>query len=187
LILRLNLFYRILLSIFLFSSVISCKDNSYQLIKALTKEKLYPTEIARDVVFLMSDSAFIKAKLITPLMETYLTEEPYAEMKSGLNVTFYNKLSVPMGFLSANYGIQYLNKKVIEVKDNVVVVNTQGDTFTTEHLIWNERKDRIYSNKFVRVKTKDEIIMGQGFESDLTFTNYEFENIKGMISLKSSE
>jgi LPS export ABC transporter protein LptC len=175
-------YFYILICLTIFSN---CKKNNLQEINALISEKLYPTETAKDVVFILSDSGNIKAKLITPLMQTFMTEEPYMEMKKGVNVTFYDKKAVPKGFLKADYGIQYINKKTIEVKENVVVVNTKGDTFTTEYLIWNERKDRIYSNKYVRVKTKDEIIMGKGFESDLTFTNYEFSDIKGIISLNN--
>jgi LPS export ABC transporter protein LptC len=142
-----------------------------------------PIEISRDVEFILSDSAIVRAKLLTPEMQTFYADEPFVEMPKGLNVTFYDKQTLPSGYLSANYGKRYTLKRIIEVKDNVVVVNTLHDTFTTEFLTWNERQNKVYTDHYVRVKTKDEIITGKGFTSDLSFTNYEFRNIKGIISV----
>jgi LPS export ABC transporter protein LptC len=142
-----------------------------------------PIEISRDVEFILSDSAIVRAKLLTPEMQTFYADEPFVEMPKGLNVIFYDKYTLPSGYLSANYGKRYTIKRIIEVKDNVVVVNTLHDTFTTEFLTWNERQNKVYTDHYVRVKTKDEIITGKGFTSDLSFTNYEFRNIKGIISV----
>jgi LPS export ABC transporter protein LptC len=142
-----------------------------------------PIEISRDVEFILSDSAVIRAKLLTPLMQTFFADEPFVEMPEGLNVIFYDNRSLPSGYLSAKHGKRFAIKRIIEVKDDVVVVNTQNDTFTTEFLTWNERENRVYTDRYVRVKTKDEIITGKGFTSDLSFTNYEFRNIKGIISV----
>jgi len=142
-----------------------------------------PSEISRDVEFILSDSAIIRAKLLTPVMQTFYADEPFVEMPKGLKVTFYDLRTCPSGYLSANYGKRYTLKRIIEVKDNVVVVNTRNDTFTTEFLTWNERQNKVYTDHYVRVKTKDEIITGKGFTSDLSFTNYEFRNIKGIISV----
>jgi LPS export ABC transporter protein LptC len=166
----------------------SCKKNNIAEIAAIVPSNDHsPLEISRDVEFLITDSAVIRAKLNTPLMETFYAEEPYVEMPKGLNVIFYNNHAIPSGYLSANYGKRYSIKRIIEVKENVVVVNTQHDTFTTEFLTWNERTQMVYTDNYVRVKTKDEIITGKGFSSDMSFTNYEFRNIKGIISLNNSQ
>lgn len=168
--------------------VISCKKNNIAEIAAIVPSNDHsPLETSRDVEFIITDSAVVRAKLTTPLMQTYFSDEPYVEMSKGLNVIFYNYQTIPSGYLSANYGKRYTLKRIIEVKDNVVVVNTQHDTFTTEFLTWNERQNKVYTDHYVRVKTKDEIITGKGFTSDLSFTNYEFRNIKGIISLNNSE
>jgi len=167
---------------------ISCKKNNIAEIAAIVPSNDHsPLETSRDVEFILSDSAVIRAKLTTPLMQTFFVDEPYVEMPKGLNVIFYDYQTRPSGYLSANYGKRYTLKRIIEVKDNVVVVNTRHDTFTTEFLTWNERQNKVYTENYVRVKTKDEIITGKGFTSDLSFTNYEFRNIKGIISLNNSQ
>jgi LPS export ABC transporter protein LptC len=172
----------------LFFLAISCKKNNMAEIAAIVPSNDHsPLETSRNVEFIITDSAVVRAKLITPLMQTFYAEEPYVEMPEGLNVIFYDSKTIPSGYLSANYGKRYSIKRIIEVKDNVVVVNTQHDTFTTEFLTWNERQNKVYTDHYVRVKTKDEIITGKGFSSDMSFTNYEFRNIKGIISLSNSK
>ncbi len=168
----------------LFSS--ACNKAKLEDVEALTNEEVFPAEIAKDIEFTFSDSGKVKGILLAPLMESYQGNAPYREMKKGLTVTFYNN-NIPSSFLRANYGIQHINKKLIEVKGNVVVVNTNNDTLTTEQLFWNQRKAKVYSEKYVRVRRKNEIIKSQGFESDPEFKEYKFYDIRGVINLKETE
>jgi hypothetical protein len=69
-------------------------------------------------------------------------------------------------------------------RNDVILVNSKGDTLNTEELIWEEAKQTIHSDKYVRITTKDEIIMGEGFESNTEFTKYKIFSIRGTISLK---
>ena len=72
----------------------------------------------------------------------------------------------------------------MEAKRNVVVVNEKGEKLNTEHLIWEEEGDRITSDAFVKITTADEILMGEGLESNQSFTKYRIKKIKGTIRLK---
>ena len=146
-----------------------------------------PVEVARDILYIYTDSAKIKAEIKTPLMEKYMDDETYMEMKEGLDVTFFDANQHPSGHLRADYGIRYPDKKIMEVKGNVVVVNINGDTLNTEHLTWDEKNERIYSDNFVRVRTEDEVIKSEGFESDPTFSEYKFKKIKGVINLRENK
>jgi LPS export ABC transporter protein LptC len=166
----------------------SCKKKDINIIQYQINLAELPVETGKDIVFIYSDSGIVKAVLKTPLMKKFTNkEEPYIEMPQGVNVRFFDSRQNENGFLRADYGIQYMNRKTVEVKNNVLLVNTKGDTLNTEHLIWDERKNRIFSKKYVRVKTEKELIVGEGFESNPDFTKYEFKNIKGQISLNNSE
>ena len=123
-------------------SLFSCEKANIKKVRILTNEKVYPAEIGKDVEFLYSDSAKVRAKLLTPLMETYYTSQPYVEMPKGIEVTFYDNTGKPNGYLRANYAIRYPNKRIMEVRDDVVVVNVKGDTMNTEHLTWDEAHAR---------------------------------------------
>ena len=72
-------------------------------------------------------------------------------------------------------------------KRNVEVVNIDGDTLKTEELIWDQKKKKIYSNTFVEIRTKSEIIYGEGLEADETFSNYTIKKITGTIQIDEDE
>jgi LPS export ABC transporter protein LptC len=105
-------------------------------------------------------------------------------MRHGISVDFLNKTGSVESFLKAKYAIRYDREKRMIAKNDVVVLNVDGDTLRTEELTWEESTQRVHSNKFVRITTKTEIIMGDGFESDITFKNPKIYKIRGIVNLK---
>jgi len=144
-----------------------------------------PVETGHIVQINYTDSGIMKARLFAPLMERYSNDEKnYTEMKKGITAYFFNKNRKIDSYLKAKYAIRYEREKRMVAKNDVVLVNTKGDTLNTELLNWDEQTQRIYSDKAVRITTPDEIIMGEGFESNTEFNAYKIFKIKGTISLK---
>ncbi|MEX0967619.1 MAG: LPS export ABC transporter periplasmic protein LptC [Bacteroidia bacterium] len=177
-----GLFYFSLLGLplLLFSS---CGSNDPGEVEAITKERNVPSETGRDIEMIYTDSGNLKAIMTAPVMQKFLGENERIELPRGLLVNFYDENQEASGMLKGNYAIRFVNTNLTEVKNDVVVVNIEGDTLHTEHLIWEEDNDRLYSNEMVRVRTPKEIIISEGFESNLHFTNYKFFNITGTIEL----
>src|SRR5690606_25514120 len=63
----------------------------------------------------------------------------------------------------------------------VVATNAQGDTLKTEHLIWEEKEEKIHTEEFVRIIRENQIITGIGFQSDQSLQNWRIKNPKGTI------
>lgn len=163
----------------------ACQKDNLKKVQILTNQKIFPSESGKNIEFYYSDSAKVRVKLKAPLMETYNSSEPYIEMSKGVELTFYDDSGSPKGYLRANYAIRYPNKRIMEVKNDVVVVNVKGDTLTTEELTWDEAKAKIFTERFCIVKTKDEIIKSMGLESNETFSKYTFKHLTGTIKLKT--
>ena len=108
-------------------------------------------------------------------------------MKDGIPVHFYDTLMKVSSTLTANYAINKVAKKVMEAKDNVVIVNSKGEVLHTEHLVWVQDSVKIYTDEFVKITTTDEIIMGEGMEANQDFTKWKIRKIKGIINLKEDE
>ena len=89
--------------------------------------------------------------------------------------------------LKANYGIRYDIKKQMEVKYAVELINKDGTKLETEKLIWNEVTQRIYTDVFVKITNRKEIIMGTGMESNQDFTKYEIKHVTGQILINTDE
>ena len=167
---------------FCLSALFSC-ENDLNKVKLYSKEKISPQESAKNIKILYSDSAHLEVELTAPLLNHFETQNPYIEMPKGFNALFYNNKLEVKSKLFADYGIRYERDQRMEARKNVTVINEKGEKLNTEHLIWDERKEKLYSDEFVKITTKDEIIFGNGFEANQDFSKYKIFNIKGMISL----
>lgn len=177
------------ISIFLpFTIFISC-ENDIQTINLITSnQQKRPIESGKNVEIIYSDSAKLKMKMKSPLVDRYVGANPYLEMPKGVKLEFYqNDPKIMSSKLTANYAIRYEAKKKMEAKGNVVVINEKNETLNTEHLVWDEAKHTIYTDEFVKIQTANEVIYGDGLESNESFTKYKITNIKGTIQLKENQ
>jgi LPS export ABC transporter protein LptC len=101
-----------------------------------------------------------------------------------VHVTFIGVDNKPETEMTAGYAVSYEGKGKMEARINVVVVNNKGETLKTQHLIWEEKTKKIYTHEFVTITTKEEILYGDGLESNQEFTKYRIKNIKGTIAVK---
>ncbi len=145
-------------------------------------------EIGRNVTIRYTDSARLKATITAPLMERYpQLSEPYLEMTEGLTAQFYDDQGNVSSNLSANYGKHYERKELIELRNNVHVKNKIGEELESEELFWDQKTKRIFTEKFVKITRNDELIYGEGFESNERFTKYKILKPSGRVKIKEQE
>jgi LPS export ABC transporter protein LptC len=162
-------------------------SNTDEKLQQFVAGKEMQQETGRDVTLIYSDSAVIKVRITAPLMVRTPGENPVTDMPEGIRALFFDGNGRQNSVLTANRAIQYPNKGLMEAHGNVVVVNEAGDTMYTEKLIWEEKAERIYTNQYVRIIRPDEIIYGDGMESNQNFTKYKILNIRGTIRLNEEE
>jgi LPS export ABC transporter protein LptC len=162
-------------------------ENDIEKVKLFGTHERSPLESATNIKIIYSDSAKVQAELTAPVMNHYEGENPYLEMPKGLKVIFYNAAMEVKSRLTADYGIRNEHEQKMEARKNVVVVNEKGEQLNTEHLVWDERREKLLSDEFVKITRKDEIIYGTGFEANQDFTRYKIFNIKGTISVDNEK
>ena len=170
--------------------ILSCCQNSTKEIEKVTKkDAIFPTDHGKQVEILYTDSGFVRWRLISPVMNhyTYNVKDRYLEMPEGLYLEFFNDSNKVKTTLKANYGIRYEESKKTEVKYKVVVTNVNGEVLNTEQLFWDEAKRKIYTNGFVKITTKKEVLMGKGLVAEEDFSTYEIDSISGTISVKDDD
>ncbi len=183
-----NSFRTHIILLFLFTFIAAC-ENDIGIVNSISSgnEKMLPTESSINVEFLYSDSAKVRSKLTAPLIDHYTGKKNYFEMPKGMKVIFYAKYPKEQTRLTADYGIGYDNgngMERMEAERNVVVINEKGDKLNTEHLTWNALTKKIYTDKFVKITTKDEVIWGDGLDANQDFSQYQIKNVKGQINIK---
>jgi len=144
---------------------------------------------AEDFQMIYSDSSIVRFKLITPKMIRYdqEEEEPLTEFPEGVEIEKFDKDMQVVSRITSNYAQYFDKQKKWIAKNNVIAVNQDGDSLKTEELIWEESKEKIYSDQFVKVIRKDQIINGIGFESDQNMSNWEIKEVKGTLYMDVEE
>jgi LPS export ABC transporter protein LptC len=143
-----------------------------------------PSVTAKNDTTTFTDSGKVQLVLSFPLMESYdNTEIPYSEFKHGINVTFYDGHPKPVGRATAKYA-KYISKKNLwELKDSVVVINETNDKLETDQLFWDQIKEIIYTDRYVKITNEDQTVIGSGFESDVRLTRRRIKNVTATIYL----
>lgn len=163
-------------------------ENDLRDVEQISAKK---TSIAVDksigVEIIYSDSALVRAKLITPELLNYKTEKPYVEMKKGVTVIFYDPNQQETSRIRSDYAIRRENEKFVELKKNVVATNIKGETFKSDELIWDETKKRFYSNKLVTITSRDNLLYGTSFWSNEDFSYYEIVQSTGDLKLTGEQ
>jgi LPS export ABC transporter protein LptC len=171
--------YRLLFFLLLLTALTSC-ENDMQTVKDLTNRADLPIRTATTTEMIYSDSAHVKVKLLAPLLNQYIGDNPRIVMPRGVNVSFYNDSLIVTTHLTGDSAIRKEKARVMEIYRRVVVINRKGDTLRTEKLIWDENKRMIYTNVHVFIATGNgDILDGQGLEANEDFTNYKITKPTG--------
>jgi LPS export ABC transporter protein LptC len=161
----------------------SCR-NEMEKITSFRQNDTIPVESALDIEYFYSENAVLKTKMTAEIMNRYEVPESFIELPQGFMLEMFDSLGNITSSISANWARKYEQKKMLEAKYDVVVIDhVENKTLNTNHLIWDEGEDKIFSDKFVKITTPDKVIYGDGFESDQNFTNYRIINTKGEILL----
>ncbi len=175
------------LSVLLVISITSC-ENDIEVIQSFASDSLMPSQSMINVDTYYTDSARLQLKISAPEIHNYENaSEKYTEFPYGVFAQFFDRNGDVESQLSSKYAIYYTDKDLWEAKDSVVVINKEGEVLNTEQLFWDEKNQLIYSNSFVKVTRPDEVIMGEGFEADETFSRWKIKKIQGTIYLQEED
>ena len=135
-----------------------------------------------DIVTYYSDSAVVRLKLEAPKQLEF--ENNDSEFPEGIYLEFYDKDGSVTATLEANYAYKYNKEEKWRALRNVIVKNVENnEEVHTEELFWEPEKELVYTNKFVRIETEDQILMGEGMEASQDFTWWRILDARGTISL----
>jgi LPS export ABC transporter protein LptC len=161
----------------------SCQKNDIEVVNNLTRADSLPVQSIHNLETTYTDSARKKMQVFAPLVKRYRNEEDKGQIifPEGIRVFFYDSNEEVESWLSSKHAIYYEKERLWEASDSVVTQNSKGEILNTELLFWDETEERIYSPSFVQITTKDEVIYGDGFESDQSFTYWNITKVKGTI------
>lgn len=171
-------------------SAVSCSNDPEE-VRKMTRHDTMPEQQASDVVMYYSEYGDVIFELHSPKVETYSGEEnPRTIFPEGFEVVFYDSTGKTVqSRLTANYGIKMEKELKMIARGDVVVNNYEKkERLNTEELIWDQRHDKIYTDKFVTITTENQVLYGEGgMESDESFNSWTIKNLKGKMEVDEEE
>ncbi|GEO04229.1 hypothetical protein AAE02nite_18930 [Adhaeribacter aerolatus] len=142
-----------------------------------------PMAETHDLLTLYSDSAKLRIKLTSPLQLQY--ESGDGVYPKGINLVFLDEKGGVNNTVRANYGKYIRQKDMYIIRGNVVVHNpNKEETLRTEELQWDRQTRKIFTEKFVTIQTKEDILKGYGMTANQDFTNWKITKPTGVFTLQ---
>ena len=164
-------------------AVSACENSLNDIQKIASKEEDKPISRSTGVDVIYSDSAKVKAHMTTPLMIEYSdVAKPYREMPKGVKIIFFDETLQEKGSITSEYAIQHVKENTIEFRKNVVASNTQGETFKSEELVYDQTAKKLFSNKSVQITmSKGTVMNGTGFNSNESLYPWHIDQATGIF------
>jgi len=163
----------------------SC-ENGIEKVKLMSEERNFPDQSMTNAEIHHTTNGRLKVKITAAEINRYISvDEPHTIFPKGLDVLFYDSTMNVESRISANYAIYHESDKKWEARNDVVTINNEGDTLNTEYLVWDQNKEIIHTDQYVRITTPDGIIQGKGFESSQDFSNWRIKETTGTIEVNN--
>ena len=141
-----------------------------------------------NVTTLISDSGITRFRVKTNEWLVFDKKaKPAWEFPQGLHLEQFDENLEIHSEVDAKKAVYYTNLEEWVLSDSVYAVNVEGEKFETEILYVHQKKDRIFTDKFVKITQKDKIITGIGMESNQRLTKYKVLKPQGIIPLDEEE
>ena len=158
----------------------SCK-NTINEVKEIGEFEELPLKESFDVTYLRSLNGKVGNRLFAPLVYQYKNKNTI--MPKGFKLEFLDSNLVASAYLEAKYGEIISSTGLMIARDSVILVNFKKEELYTEELIWQQDSAKIYTDKYIKIKRKDVVIHGKGFESNEDFSHYTIKKVTGQYYL----
>ena len=161
---------------FLAVMLFSC-GNPTSVIQQLASDDTLTGVVAYDVVFFRSDSGIVQVELQAPMMVREGNDTSYVEFPKGFHALIFDNNHRVVSEISADYGINHTEEKMVEARGNVCVENQESEQkMLSEKLFWYQETKMIYTRSKVRIIMPDKDITGDSLESFEGFDEYSIYN-----------
>ena len=165
----------------------SCSDGKKTMAPAVSDSLMLPMMTSTGVSTLISDSGVVRYKIIAEEWKVYdkLDTSKWAFEKGVYLEKFDTQMRIEAK-VKADTAYYYDKLKLWDLRGHVNILNIKGEKFNTEQLFWDQDKERVYSDRFIRIQQIDKILTGYGFTSNQQFTDYVINNTAGIFPVEDA-
>ena len=165
----------------------ACSGKDKKLAEAIAENDTLPSMKSLGVTTLISDSGITRYKIVA---EEWLIHDkknpPYWAFEKGVYLEKFDTIFRVDASIKADTAYYHEKKKLWELRGHVQILSQRGDRFQTDLLFWDEKKEKVYSDKFIQIEQEDKVIKGYGFESNQDLSEYEIKNTTGIFTIEDT-
>ena len=155
---------------------------------AITNRDSVPVMTTRDVSSYVSDSGVVRYKIITEEWKVFDRLDPSRwSFERGIYLERFDDSLNIEAIIQADTAYYYDKEELWELRGDVHIENIQDEQFDTQLLFWNQKKKRVYSDQYIRIRQQKRIITGVGFTSNQEFTDYIIKQTQGIFPIKEGQ
>lgn len=171
-----------MVTVFTVTLFFSCKNNFKEVQKIGISEN-EPIGIADHINLKYTDSGRVQANLISDKMFDFSNRDfGYSEFPEGIILHLFDAEEQKSTIVS-DYAIAYNKTDLIDLQGNVVLTTHDGKKLNAEQLYFNQKKEWLFTNKPVKFADNEQIINGNGFDSNMDFSTARVLETTGIVYL----
>lgn len=176
---------KITLMLIFLCAAFACGEENKDVVNVQFDPNTTYTMKATDVISLISDSGVTRYRLKAKDWLVFgKADDPYWYFPSGIYVEKFDSLFNTDASIQADTAYYYDKRGLWELIGNVEIESLQGERFETSQLFWDQKKELIYSQRYIRIEQEDKIVTGIGFESNQSMTRYKIFNSQGIFPVE---
>lgn len=166
----------------------SCQKEKTETVPNFEDRRQVPGMAADSVTTLISDSGVVRYKVIAQVWNVYdQSEDPYWHFPEGFYFERFNDSLAVESVVEGDTALYFTKGKLWVLRNNVKIMNLSGEKFETNLLYWDQNRHEVYSDSFIRIEQKNQILTGYGFKSNEQLTKYTIFKIKGIFPMDAEE
>jgi LPS export ABC transporter protein LptC len=133
-----------------------------------------------------SEHERVKMKMMADLV--YEFENGDREFPKGIYLEVFDETGKLTSTLRANHAFYFKAEDKWRGRGKVEVKNVEkGEQLNTEELFWKPSEERIFTDKFVTIRQKEDVIYGQGLEAKQDMSDYTILKPEGEFSIQEEQ
>lgn len=163
-----------------------CSKPKNEIVDSFGSRAEMPSLHSEGVSTLISDSGVTKYRITAAQWDMFeKVDEPRWYFPKGIFVEKFDSVYQTEASIKGDTAYFFKNKKLWHLIGNVEIYNQAGDRFETEELFWDQRMQKIYSDKFIHIEKKDVTLEGIGFESNESMSKYTIRTPSGIFPVQT--
>lgn len=166
---------------------ISCSNNFEEITDF--SENL-PDQVSTETTITYTVNGKLVSEIEADLIEQFAadsTNDAELKLNEGFKAVFFDSIQNVSSQITADKGLWFKSKNIMEAYGNVVAFSVDGDTLFTEELTWDQDSAIIYTTAPVKIKKPNATIYGKGLVADQEFKSYTITSITGQVAIAKDE